>query len=339
METRKILLKTACSLICILIVVLIGLTGYQHLQIRKLSQSADTEIVGKGEPTGSALSTTDKADQQAYSQEQAAVDMAGVLEDDINDLAYQLDAAEEELDMVHAELSDEMKKKAELRKQQIELQKRIIEDPAVKRSIQSTLETQYSALFEELNLSSEKLEKLKDLLIDGQMAVIGLGPEIDIASTTEEKASLQQRYEDLQEENNSNVEAFLGSADYQKYEDYKDRTISRNMISGFNESLNTDEKLTKDQEGELIEIMYNEAEKVFSESSYGPRNQIEFPADLDEETLTERMRITNMIFLNSVDSSRVMLSDSQIEKYNSYLKSQSELIEISQKMLRQQFGE
>lgn len=71
------------------------------------------------------------------------------------------------------------------------------ENFVLRNYIRASLALQYDPLFKDLNLSSENLEIFKDLLADKSMIYSNLSPEIQKATTEEQKAKLQQRYASL----------------------------------------------------------------------------------------------------------------------------------------------
>jgi len=228
---------------------------------------------------------------------------------------------------------------ATLQQQQAELQKQMLADPAIRESIQSGLETQYIPLFEELALSPEQQEKLKEILTNSVMAYLELNPEILAAVTDEEKQVLQQRYDYLREETQLRVEALLGHDAYLTYQAYEERTFPRTVVSGFAGSLPPDDALTEDQKEALIGIMYAESQKVYAQIGYDPTSRLEFPSDMSPETISKKMEITDKVLFNSVDSSGGVLSESQLNAYNEYLRTYSEEVEMSLIMMAQQYGE
>jgi hypothetical protein len=227
----------------------------------------------------------------------------------------------------------------EVRKQRIDFQKELLENPSIQESIRSGLEAQYKSLFEVLALSPAKQERLKEVLTNSAMAYLELNPEILAADTDNKKAILQQRYDYLRKETQLRVEALLEFGDYKRYQAYEDRAFSRGVVTGFVESLTPGNGVTEDQEQELIETMYVESQKVYAGIGYDPTSRLEFPSDMDPETVFEKMEITDRILNNSVENSRGILSESQIKAYNDYLRIYSENVEMSMLMLRQQYGE
>ena len=183
MEKRNFFIKAAYCLTALSIVVLIGLCIFQHQQIKRLSRIVSQETLMNNESsvegpssqietrhTDVAKSTNPTAKENNLKSAAENKQLTGEEEsntDEIDELEYQLDAAEEELDMAHEQLADEAAKKAELKKKELELQKKYLESPSYKNTMKDFFDSQYGDLFKDLNLSPEKLDEFKELLVDG----------------------------------------------------------------------------------------------------------------------------------------------------------------------------
>jgi hypothetical protein len=172
-------------------------------------------------------------------------------------------------------------------------------------------------------------------LVDSSTEISQLSPEIMSASTKEQKADLQQRYDTLVEESETKAKELLGNADYQKFHEYYERSNSRYFINSFKESLSTNDQLTKEQEKALIELMYKEEKKVYSEIGYDPKKTIEFPSDINQGKVAGILKNTEKIHLASIESARSTLSPSQLEQFKDFLKSRREMQEMSYKIYNQ----
>ena len=157
-----------------------------------------------------------------------------------------LHLAEEELDMAHEQLADEAAKKAELKKMESELQKRYREDPSYKKMRRNSLDLQYGDLFEELNLSPEKLEEFKDLLVDLQTEFSDFYTEMQEVTPSEEKrAEFEQRSKELQENRETKIKEFLGDNNYEKYQEYQGTWLYKYNVTNFMATLESGEELTE----------------------------------------------------------------------------------------------
>lgn len=234
---------------------------------------------------------------------------------------------------------DEATDREALKQQSIEFQRKMLEDPTIRESIRTGLEAQYKPLFEALLLSPEPEEKLTELLTNSVVEYLELNPEVLAAVTDEEKEVLQRRYDYLRKETQLRVEALLGHDAYEKYQAYEDRAFPRTVVSGFAETLEFDDRLTSGQERELIEIIHGESQKVYADIGYDPTSRLEFPSDMEPETISKKMEITNSILFNSADGASDILSKSQLKVYNDHLRVYIEQVEMSLIKMHQQYGE
>jgi hypothetical protein len=323
-KRAKMIKKIILGLVSLSVAVLIGFSIYQSQQLKKLDNGADSGSIagnGSGNVVPESKGTSDTA-LPAVQQKERNVN-------DVDDLKKQLDSTEKELDSANKKLSDEISRKAELKKKEIELQKQFMKDPSYKNSMKNYLDTAYSEIFKELNLSPEKLDKLKDLIVEYQMTFSDINLDSYTASTDEEKATLKKRAEENYNENQSKLKDLLGNTDYQKYYDYNERGDARSTVNGFMDSLSTDEKLTKDQEKALIETMYKEQSKVFSEIGYDPNKSVEFISDIKAGKIDGKVKNVEKIFSRSIENVNSILTESQVEQFKKYLKEYHEQFELS----------
>ena len=342
MRTKKSLIKSAYWLIGLSILVLIGLSIFQQQQIKKLSENVDAETVAKDKSAGGAIPHQAETPQES-STERTVV--AGIekkaSKDEINDLEYQLHAAEEELDMAHEQLSDELSQKAEYSKTRREFIKKMYEDPSFRASIRSSLEGQFDSMYgpvcEDLNLGSEDLAKLKELILDHYVDIIVINQATLTVSSEEEKTELEKRFKITEEEYEAKYKELLGSVDYEKYQAYEDKLNERYIVSSFKESLSPDEKLTTDQQQDIIDLMYKERKDAYAEINYDPK-KLEFPLDFNEEKIAQKMKLTKKIHTKALEKADTTLSASQMEKLKDYLKDQRDIEETSLKLILQEYG-
>ena len=336
MESRKIINRIVIGLICFSLLVLIGLSIYQHMLVKNISPSENLESILNKEPAEIVSSETGDTDQNVTKESTSpSVQKQQQIIGDIEALEAQLDATEQELDEAHQHLADEAARKEELKQKQLELQKQFASDPSLKRYIRASLDTQYKDLFDELNLSPEELEKFKDILADQLFGINELSPEIMSASTDEQKKDLQQRYDTIREESELKIRELLGDDGLEKYQEYTEMSDTRYFINGFKESLSQDNQLTEEQEKALTEIMHNEERKVFSEIGYDPNKIIEFRSDINEGKVEGILKNTEKIHLRTIEGAKGTLSDSQMEQLKAYLKNYREMMEMSYELSNQ----
>jgi hypothetical protein len=338
MEKQTALKKIGIGLAGLVFVALIGYVIFQHQQIIKLSQGANPESVVVNESTGAATPGKDVSAQKA-----ALVSKVGKPSgSDVEELSYQLDASEEELDMAHKKLSDEQRKKAEFSKNMIELQKKMLEDPATKKMMRDSnkamLDTMYGPLFKDLNLPPETLEKFKELLVDQQMVAMEISQDMLGATPSEaQKKEIQQRFDELKKADDVKISELLGNKNLEKYNTYKDRLGERQLVTNFIQSLGASDKLTDAQQQVLVDSLYQERKNVFTQKGYDEK-EITFPSEMNEPGIAKLLERTDNTFEGYIKGASSTLSSAQTQQFKTYLKQQRDLAESAMKLTSQMFS-
>lgn len=120
------------------------------------------------------------------------------------------------------------------------------------------LDGHFAALFKNLNLSPEQLEKFKSLLVEKQTAIAdvmaaaraqGLDPRSD-------PQKFRELIADTQADVETNIKATLGDAAYAQYQQYQQTAPQRNTVSQLEQSLSyTSTPLTSAQSEQLVQIL------------------------------------------------------------------------------------
>ena len=327
MVNKKANKKVIIALVCLAILGATGFFLYQHHQIRKLSQanvSPEKQVPGHNEVT------------QKETIQGTALDAKEKGKEDIDELEYQLDMAEEELDMVHKQLSDELARKDEttnsMMRGPLQDAYRMLDDPENRNKLRNKMKRginmRYGALLKQLNLSPEKRTQINELLADQMIAMLEFDREINSISPTEEnRNNFEQRREELKEQWDTKIEALLGTQDFQAYYDYKDSRRERNIVQAFAYTLYEDDKLTEEQQAYLINSMHQERKNMNSQLGnaegmgaflLGPDD--EGRAEMSsEEFIKKREEMNDTISDGYIESAGSILSASQKEKFKEYL--------------------
>jgi hypothetical protein len=305
MKIQKLFIKTAYCLIGLSILVLIGLTIFQHQQMKKISESTIPETVTKDESAGEAIPGPEEALKERDARDTTASNK------EIDELEYQL-------------------------------YKKALDDPASEKMLRTTfkraLDINYGPLFEELNLSAEKQDELSNILIDQQMATLDIGWEMLYDSPSEEnKRELKQRFQELREKYEKKISECLRPGDYNSYEAYQERLSERILVNNFMELLNPDDRLSADQEKGLVDSMYEQKKDLYSELGYDPEELV-FPSEMDEENMAQNMERLDRIYARYTKSAGMILNESQMEQFRKYLGQQRDMEESSLETLRQMNG-
>jgi hypothetical protein len=284
--------KVTVALLSIFLLGSFGLNIYQYQQIRKIKQGSSMETL-----VGDQSEDNEKSVVEQFSENQAG--------------------------------------QAETQEDQAELQMKMFKDPAYREiyrsQIKASLDSEYGAFFNEINLSSEKQDKLKDLVADQVLAIIDLN--IDLAGVTpsdENTSVIEQRTKDLNEEYKKKITELLGKEGYEKYLGYTERYYARSTISSFAQSLSPADKLTDAQQQMLIDAMYAENKKITSEIN-NDKKSLSSSGEYDEKYIARMMEYQVREHEAVIEAGNKVLSSSQAEQLKAYLKQQREMMESSMK--------
>jgi hypothetical protein len=124
--------------------------------------------------------------------------------------------------------------------------------------IRGSLDARYAALFKSLNLTSDQVAQLKDLLVNKQQAATdafsaardqGINPRTD-------PQDFQAAIQAAQSSVNDQIKSALGDAGYAQYQQYEQTTPQRNVVSQLQQSLSYGSApLTDDQASQLVQIL------------------------------------------------------------------------------------
>lgn len=326
MEAQNMIKKIAIGLVSLSVPILIGLSIYQHIQIRKLSQEVTQETALNNDMSGHKASETARIAQNDISEDAPSLSNRETPnKDDINEIQDQLDATEKELDGALAQLSDELSRQAELKK--------LEEENRAKSHVEyfkSTLDSKYGPLFKDLNLSTYKLIALKQLLVDKYANSMEFGQEI----VNGKKWIYSGENETKVEEYDTKIREFLGDDDYGKYILFTDSIGERSWVSNFIKYASPEEPLTADQQQDLINAMYENRKNIQSELD----NHGSLPdsvSEMDEGKISlimEKRDHTNEAYISAAKD---ILSESQARQFENYLNESRDRYEAS---LKESFG-
>jgi hypothetical protein len=321
METKK-RKKVVNGLVYLVVLVLIGVIVYQNQKISKLSHLLNSA----SEASEKLMSGQDNMIQNDLSQVPPPVAM-GNAQAGYDDLRYQLDAAEEELDMARDQIArndespmsmgfqtpDEMLKTSEGRK-------------TLRSALKNGYDHSYGSLFEEMNLSPEKIEQVKEMMADHQMTGMELLARAQDASLTEEeRLNLRKQLEELPAQNDTEFAAMLGEENFETYTDYKDRSQERSMIQMLSQNLSFDDTLTGDQKKSLLESMYNNRQDTYSQQNYDP-GDVDI-TDPDDEGIAKFMEMNVLVYDGYIKGvEEAGLSESQEKQLKKYLEKEQAMM-------------
>jgi len=132
----------------------------------------------------------------------------------------------------------------------------MMNDPKMKEYIHQTqlkmIKERYAALFAELNLTPDDVEKFTQLIGDKWMKVTDLGPQL--ASGNTDAASKEQAMSKAYKENDDQLQSLLGPTGFVRYNEFTHEIPARSTVTLLNNQLGSS-PLTDDQSARLIDIV------------------------------------------------------------------------------------
>lgn len=337
MKIQKLILKTAYCLAGLLFIASIGVNISQYQQFKKLSNKPVPGETTKHEPTGQTMSApVEMVQKSEIKSTTPASKEKNSNPGEINELEYQLDATEEELDMTNEQLDDELSKKAEYKKTRDQLAKNMssLSNPVNKKMIIDSLTpiigNDYDPLFKKLNISKEKFDEFKGMLVEQRLEEQNLGASMVGASSAEEEEKLSQQGMEIEEKFKNRISELLGEEKNELYKTYESRLQERRSLREFMETQSPDNRINEEQTEALIDSMYEARKAVYDEMGPGPK--INSASDLTEETLSQVMEISARANEKYVEVSRGIMKPEQVKQYKAFLKQKQEMTESVLKM-------
>ena len=345
MKSQKMIL-ILFSLTVVLLFVSIGFEIYLYQQIRGLSEviASGQNIQKKieGEPAAShkidekQITKTESRDSSDTSyiisanKSNAVADKAeAAVNNEINELEYQLDAAEEEVDMATSQLSEELTKKDEYKKAMKNLSSSHSSDAAMKRANEESairMADDYDPLFKKLNMSEEEFAEFKDILIEKNIELFSSSYSID--APEEEKQAAREKSREAFIKYDNQLREFLGEEQYGIYQSYSMRVHYYKDLNEFMETLPPDNRISEEETDIFVESMYEGNRVVNMENAFIGS----YTSYSQKEMMERSLKIQKLANEKYVEASRSFLSPEQVEQYKAYLQKKVDRQESSMKI-------
>jgi hypothetical protein len=333
MKTQKILLKTAYCVAGMIIFTSIGFNIFQYQRIKKLSENAAPKSVTKEESTDSPMTAPVKMVQENKNMEPAVKDTNM---SDINELEYQLEAAEEELDMVSEELSEELDKKKDFKNATAQLQKTIASSPNFRKSLKNSLlqsiDSDYALLYERLDLSPEQLEGFKSIVGAWRVDNMDTTDLVRVASTDEEKEAAYRQRQLKRDKYKKQFIELMGEEKFNTYNNFRMSRFDRDTLDRFIQTLPPENRIDNAVMDNLIDRMYEARTSI--EKAMGFYDTIHFSSDMNEKTASREIDMAAQVYRKYAEIGSDILPPEQAEQYKAYIAQESERY-ISQVKMRE----
>ena len=305
MERKKVIKYFSIVLVCLSAIALISLNIYNRQQNKKIFQNGNHSISASAEPVDNAQSGSQNPDKNRTQNR-------------FKDLNNQSTITEEDLNINDAD---------SLWNLLASQQNKNINESSLVRWMRDQCYNQFSDLFIELNLPSEKQEKILDILIvkSKALSLVSDRWRDGIPSETEFK----QLYQDTIRQYDQEVSQLLSEDDYEKYQYYMDTEDARYSVNRFiniprsdeplTENETSDEPLTEDNKEALIDAIYKETKEAGLED--WETEYYLLPSSFkNEENMDRTMKYFDRISEAYINASKNILSPLQAEQFEAIIK-------------------
>ncbi|MFC1497930.1 hypothetical protein ACFLS1_05590 [Verrucomicrobiota bacterium] len=304
----------------------------QHRQIRKLRQEKATKEASAKSKADHPMVDINEVAQKNQEQERKAY------EETILKLESQIEANE-----IDSKVSDgkELSKPPKNKSPMAGIAK-MMKNPGMKDMIRAqqkaSMDISHASLFKYLELSEEDTETFKDLLLEKQMSLIDLSlGMMDGSVSPEERQESIIRIQELTSEFNDKIKTFLGEEDYKVYGEFEKTQPERMQVNLFNQSLGADNKLSEEQEHEMIVSMHEERTNFRFSNNFDQQENFDM-SNFNEKSVNRHLDELTQIQDKYIARAEEILTDSQMKQFRNSLDQQRAMQEMGMKMTIQIFG-
>jgi len=221
----------------------------------------------------------------------------------------------------------------------------MMKDPQMKDMIRAqqkmALNKTYGALFKYLNLPADKLDALKDLILDHEMATMNAGMAMMTGSGSEsERKQATEDLMKLQSDYDKKIQDLLGAQNYQAFKDYEATAVERMDVQDFEGTLSGETALTDQQEQDLIVAMHGALNALRDSALLNRQNQTldqTLASHFSEEGIAEQIKQMEQLQQAYVNRAAAILTPAQLEQFTQWEQQQSATQAAQMKMAAQMF--
>lgn len=300
--------------LCLAALIALTVAGSNIFLYLKMNELSD-KLALNGVPKEESVSTSvpDPVDQSS--------DRAVDIYDEIKKLEYQLQAAEEELDMASERLNEVLENESAATLE--ESRKALI-----KRKTRLEVERDYALMHKRLDLSPEDLDEFKRIELEWRLADREnfISPE----STPEDMKKAERLNQENMEKYRRELTDLMGEDKYMIYDSFKKSTGERWELDTFMENTAPENRLSYDVAGDLIfgmsEVRTANEKEMGLEAT---RNSY----DSDEDKFIREYEVALQSYKKYEDVARNILPPEQAELLNTQLGEHREQFERQYEML------
>src|ERR1017187_8672051 len=215
----------------------------------------------------------------------------------------------------------------------------MMKNPQMKEMIRGqqkfALEGMYGSLPKYLNLSTNEMDSLKELLLDRQMALVDAGMSMMNGTGTDQKQAAEDA-KTLKAEYDKKISDLHGPQDYPVFQDYEKSAADRMSVQMFKGSLPADSTLTDQQEESLVAAMAEERKALPPSSMVN--NQSPDPSKFTEEGIAEALKQMEQLQQRDAERAATILTPAQLDQFTKFQQQMNSMAAAGMKMAVQMFG-
>jgi len=217
----------------------------------------------------------------------------------------------------------------------------MMKNPQMKEMMRSqqkmAIDGMYGSLNKFVNLSTNEMDALKELLLQRQMAMMDAGmslmggSEVDRKQAAEDAKTLKTDYD-------KKIQDLLGAQDYPAFQDYEKSAPDRMSVQMFKGSLPADSTLTDQQEESLIAAMGEERKALPPTSMLNTQNNTPDPSKFSEEGIAEALKQMEALQQRDAARAATILTPAQLDQFTKFQQQMNGMAAAGMKMAAQMFG-
>src|ERR1017187_8786719 len=216
----------------------------------------------------------------------------------------------------------------------------MMKNPQMKEMIRGqqkfALEGMYGSLSKYLNLSTNEMDSLKELLLDRQMALVDAGMSMMNGGSGADQKQAAEDAKTVKAEYDKKISDLLGPQDYPVFQDYEKSAADRMSVQMFKGSLPADATLTDQQEESLIAALAEERKALPTTSMMN--NQTPDPSKFTEEGIAEALKQMEALQQRDAERAAAILTPAQLEQFTKFQQQMNSMAAAGMKMAVQMFG-
>ncbi|HXI85445.1 MAG TPA: hypothetical protein VNL17_15290 [Verrucomicrobiae bacterium] len=193
----------------------------------------------------------------------------------------------------------------------------------------------YGSLSKYLNLSTNDMDALKELLLQRQTALMDSGMSMMNGSAADRKQAAEDA-KTVKTDYDKKIQDLLGTQDYPVFQEYEKTAADRMSVQMFKGSLPADATLTDQQEESLIAAMAEERKALPSLSSLN--NQTPDPAKFTEQGMADMLKQMEQLQQRNSERAAAILTPAQLEQFTKVQQQMNNMAAAGMKMAAQMFG-